>query len=92
MATSQKTNEENKVAEKLTQETKAGSVDQKRKLDGKKKQEAVYTLEEFAANAKALFGVSPECVQAAFREKGITECSKDEAKQTVESFLKKEVK
>lgn len=57
-----------------------------------KSKEAVYTAEEFAANAEALFRVKPECVQAAFREKGIKECTKSDAKKVVEDFMRKEVK
>lgn len=54
--------------------------------------ETKYTAEEFAANAETLFHVKPECVQAAFREKGIKECTKSDAKKAVEDFMKKEVK
>lgn len=56
------------------------------------KREAAYTAEEFAANAEAIFRVKPECVQAAFREKGIKECTKSDAKKVVEDFMRKEVK
>jgi len=60
--------------------------------EASKKRETVYTAEEFAANAEALFHVKPECVQAAFREKGIRECTKSDARKAVEDFMKKEVK
>ena len=62
--------------------------------DGKAPQgnrEAVYTAEEIAANAEALFHVRPECVQAAFREKGIRECTKPAAKKAVKEFMEREV-
>lgn len=54
--------------------------------------EAVYSAGEFAANAEALFHVKPECVQAAFREKGIMKCTKSDARKIVEDFMKKEIK
>ena len=54
--------------------------------------EAAYTAEEFTANAEALFHVKPECVQAAFREKGIKECTKSEARKAVEGFMNKKVR
>lgn len=56
------------------------------------KNESVYTIDEFCKNAQTLFSVKPECVRAAFKKNGITECGKDKAKKIVEEFMKKEVK
>lgn len=57
-----------------------------------KGQEAVYTVEELAAGAETLFRTRPECVTAAFREKGITACTREEAGEIVGRFIRKEVK
>lgn len=56
------------------------------------KGESIYTVNELALNAVALFGKNPECVSAALREKGKTSCTKSEAQRIVQDFLKKEVK
>lgn len=68
-------------------------VDTEKKAGGsRKKQESVYSVEEFCSSAQELFHVRPECVRAALAEKKITQCSKAEAEQIVEAFMKKEVK
>lgn len=54
--------------------------------------EAVYTAEEFAENAKSVFGTRKECVLAALKSGGITACSVSRAKEAVEAFMKKEVR
>ncbi len=54
--------------------------------------EVKYKAEELAAAAENLFEVMPECVIAAFTVAGKTEATKEEAKQIVEKYLKKEVK
>lgn len=54
--------------------------------------EAVYAAGEFVANAKKIFGKSPECVAAALKAAGKAECTISEAKEVVETFLKREVK
>ena len=53
--------------------------------------EPVYTVEEFCGSAQKLFGVRPECVRAAFRERGVMQCGKTEAARIVRTFMKKEV-
>ena len=49
-------------------------------------------MEEFAKNAAELFGVRKEIVVAAFYDKKVTKCTKEEAKKIVEEFKKREVK
>lgn len=56
-----------------------------------KQKEAVYTIKEFTANAGELFGTSPECVFAALRQQGITECTKAKAKEIVKAFRGRKV-
>lgn len=58
----------------------------------KEKQRSVYSLNELAANARNLFNTRQECVVAALRDAGKTECTVSEAKEIVSKFLKKEVK
>ena len=53
--------------------------------------DSVYTAQELAYNAKALFGVVPECVTAALRMAGIKSCTVNEAKTIVKNFLNQEV-
>lgn len=55
-------------------------------------QDAVYSANELAANARKIFGTRQECVAAALRASGKTECTVQEAKGIVEKFLKKEVR
>lgn len=55
-------------------------------------QESVYSVNELAANARKIFGTRQECVAAALKASGKTECTVSEAKKIVEIFLKKEVK
>lgn len=74
---------ENKV--EVTQE-------QASKKEQKILQESVYPASELAANAKKLFNTRQECVVAALRAAGKSECTVSEAKIIVEKFLKKEVK
>ena len=52
----------------------------------------VYSAGEFAANARKIFGTRQECVVAALKAAGKSECTVSEAKQIVEKFLKREVK
>lgn len=54
-------------------------------------QEAVYAASEFVAAAKKIFGKSPECVAAALKAAGKSECTISEARAIVEKFLKREV-
>ncbi len=79
--------------EARTAETKA-EVEQEQapKKEQKTLQESVYSVSELAANAKKVFGTRQECVAAALRTAGKTECTVTEAKEIVEKFLKREVK
>lgn len=57
-----------------------------------KEVEPVYSAGEFADNAKQLFGVRRECVVAALKSAGISSCTVSKAKETVNAFMKKEVR
>lgn len=57
-----------------------------------KRKDSVYTVDEYCNNAQNLFGTRPECVRAAFVEKGVVQCEKAEAEKIVKAFIKKEVK
>lgn len=54
--------------------------------------EPVYSVREFADNAKQLFGVRRECVVAALKSAAISSCTVSKAKAVVNAFMKKEVK
>lgn len=54
--------------------------------------EPVYSVREFADNAKQLFGLRKECVAAALKSAGISSCTLSCAKTAVNAFMKKEVK
>ncbi len=54
--------------------------------------EPIYSAGEFAVNARKIFGSRQECVVAALKAAGKSECTVSEAKQIVEKFLKREVK
>lgn len=56
-----------------------------------KVRESVYTAGEFAANARKIFGTRAECVVAALKAAGKSECTISEAKEIVQKFLKREV-
>ena len=62
------------------------------KKEQKTFQESVYSASELAANAKKVFGTRQECVAAALKAAGKTECTVTEAKEIVGKFLKREVK
>lgn len=87
------------MAAKNTEQTKvdsqeANAVKQQApqgKTSAVKQQESVYTMEEFAVNAEAIFGTSYECVCAALKEKGIAQCTKAEAMEVVKAFCGREV-
>ena len=85
------TSKEIRTAE--TTETKA-EVAQEQAPDKEQKtlQESVYSASELAANAKKVFGTRQECVAAALKAAGKTECTVTEAKEIVGKFLKREVK
>ena len=57
-----------------------------------KKSASVYTAEEFASQAKKLFGTKPDIVTAAFYVAGKDKATVEEAKELVDKFRKKEVK
>ena len=84
-------NETRKAADGQT--PNAASGDSVKKIrSSEKKQESVYSVDEFCNSAQAVFHTRPECVRAALAEKNITQCSRTEAKKVVEAFIKKEVK
>lgn len=66
--------------------------EQSAKTESRVLQEAVYSVNELAANAREIFGTRQECVVAALRAADKSECTVSEAKKIVERFLKKEVK
>ncbi|MDE6905562.1 MAG: hypothetical protein K2P76_11650 [Lachnospiraceae bacterium] len=81
--------------EKQAAETKPGTgPKQEEKPTGKKNGQdaSVYTIEEFAANAVKLFGVRREIVVAAFQAEGMEKCTKEQAKQIIDKFRKREVR
>ncbi|MDE7354602.1 MAG: hypothetical protein K2O06_16360 [Acetatifactor sp.] len=86
--------ETSKVVETAeTAETKAEvAQEQATKKEQKTLQESVYSTSELAANAKKVFGTRQECVAAALKAAGKTECTVTEAKEIVGKFLKREVK
>lgn len=57
-----------------------------------KHQESVYTVAEFAANSRAIFGANRECVEAALKTANVISCTVSKAKEIVAAFMKKEVK
>ncbi len=77
------------MAAKNADQTKPATQE---KASNVKQQEAVYTLEEFAANAEDIFGAGPECVFAALKEKKITKCTKQKAREIVRAFCGREIK
>lgn len=74
------------AAEKQTE------AEQEPKNEPKAEKESAYPVSDLAANAKKIFGTRQECVSAALRAAGKTECTVSEAKTIVGKFLKKEVK
>lgn len=53
---------------------------------------SVYSVEEFAAAARSLFGVGPDLVVAALKSRKLSECTREEAEKAVRDFASKEVK
>ncbi len=54
--------------------------------------EATYKAAELAAKARQMFNTTPEVVSVALRLAGKKAYTVDEAKQTVQDFLNKEVR
>ena len=76
-----------------TAETKAEVAQERTSKKGSRAaNDPVYSAGEFAANARKIFGTRQECVVAALKAAGKSECTVSEAKQIVEKFLKREVK
>ena len=75
-----------------TAETKVEVVQEASQKEQKASRESVYSASELAANAKKVFGTRQECVAAALKAAGKTECTVTEAKEIVKKFLKREVK
>ena len=84
------TTKEARAAE--TAETKVEVVQEASQKEQKASRESVYSASELAANAKKVFGTRQECVAAALKAAGKTECTVTEAKEIVGKFLKREVK
>lgn len=77
-------------AEKKNGKNVTGSADAK-EAPAAKKNASVYKAEELAAGAEEAFGTTQECVMAALRQAGITECTKEEAEKTVKAFRGRKV-
>ena len=84
------TTKEARTAE--TAETKAEVAQEAPKKEQKASQESIYPASELAANARKVFGTRQECVAAALKAAGKTECTVTEAKEIVRKFVKREVK
>lgn len=84
------TSKDAKAAE--TAENKAEVMQDQAPKKAKAAKEPVYTAGEFAANAGKIFGTRQECVVAALKAVGKSECTVSEAKEIVGKFLKREVK
>ena len=56
-----------------------------------KKNESIYKAEELAAGAEEAFGTTQECVMAALRQSGITECTKEDAASIVKAFRERKI-
>lgn len=54
-------------------------------------EESLYTMEELAAAAKAVFHTNSDIVTAALRMAGVKKATQKEAAKIVEAFRKKEV-
>ena len=54
-------------------------------------QEDEYTVEDFAAVARPIFGTSPDIVIAAFVTAGVKRATKSEAMEIIKQFREKEV-
>ena len=53
--------------------------------------ELEYTVDEFVAAARPLFGCNKACVEVALKNRGITKTTEEKAKKIVNEFLKREV-
>jgi len=85
------TSKDVKAAE--TAESKAEvTKEQAPKKEPETVKEPVYSTGEFAANARKIFKTRQECVVAALKAAGKSECTVSEAKEIVEKFLKRGVK
>lgn len=88
--------QESKETSKDAKETAGNKMETVNRQAEKKEQrvprESVYSAGELAANAKKVFGTRQECVAAALKAAGKTECTVTEAKMIVEKFLKREVR
>lgn len=87
------------MAREVVKEVKAAEVVENKaeavqapKKEQKVLQESAYPADELAVNAGKVFGTRQECVAAALRAAGKTECTVSEAKRIVEKFLNREVR
>lgn len=53
---------------------------------------SLYSVEDFVAGAREIFGVGPDLVRAALISNRIKECTKDEAQKAVKAFAERKVK
>lgn len=68
------------------------SREQVSKKEQKGSRESKYSVNELAANAKKVFETRKECVVAALKAAGVSECTVTEARMIVRKFLTKEVR
>lgn len=54
--------------------------------------ESEFLLADFVQSARAVFGVSPECVLTAFKMAGVDRATEKQAKKIVDDFMKQEVR
>lgn len=77
------------IDSKVIQEV-SGKISKGKKVNVQK--EPVYTVEELAENAKAVFDTRKECVETALKLANRTEYTVSKAKEIVKGFLNREVK
>lgn len=88
--TSKEVPKDNNAMEKMKTDEKSGktvSGEISKNIQG----ESMYSCNELAANAGKIFNTRQECVTAALKAAGKSECTVSEAKEIVGNFLKKEV-
>lgn len=76
----------------MVEDEKLKKMEEPKAVSSLKKQSVRYKAEDFEKAANAVFGVSSECVKAAFFVAGKKEATETEAKKLVSDFMKKEVR
>lgn len=79
------------MAKETSKDVKAAETAES-KAEVAQDQKSIYSAGEFALNARKIFGTRQECVVAALKAAGKSECTISEAKEIVDKFLKREVK